>query len=154
MKNHHYLEGVSISRVTEYTPDIAAGIGALLPRVWEGFDGAPIAREVLEFIINSPERDQFIATKLGRVIGMANVTLHISPSGSEGWLTDFVTSPDPTVRGQGVGRLLFEEVLKWCDDRSVGLGFTAKDPATHPIYEALGATQDFHTTRFSVQRRV
>jgi hypothetical protein len=36
---------VSISRLTEYTPDIAAGIGALLPEVWEDFDGEPMARE-------------------------------------------------------------------------------------------------------------
>lgn len=148
----HKLD-VSISRLTEYTPEVAAGIGALLPEVWEGFDGQPMARETLEFIIKSPERDQFIATKLGRVVGMANVTLHVSPSGTEGWLTDFVTSPDPTIRGQGIGRLLFDEVLKWCDERHVGLGLTAKDPSTHPIYEALGASRDFATTRFSVQPR-
>ncbi|MGB4759063.1 MAG: GNAT family N-acetyltransferase [Candidatus Saccharimonadales bacterium] len=108
-----------------------------------------MAKEALEFIINSPDRDQIIATQLGKVVGMATVTLHVTPSGTEGWLNDFITSPDPGIRGHGVGRRIFDEVMDWCNERDVALGFTSMDPAVHPIYKALGATPDYTTTRFS-----
>ncbi len=140
---------IIVSRVTEYTDDIAANIGALLPQVWDSYDGKPMARKALEYIISSSDRDQMIATRRGRVVGIATVTLHVTPSGSEGWLNDFITSPDPSVRGHGVGRMLFDEAMRWCSEREVGLSFTSMDPAMHPIYEALGAAPDYVTTRFS-----
>lgn len=140
---------IIVSRLSEYTAEVAADIGALVPHVRSDYNGEPIAKASLEFIISSPDRDLIVATRQSRIIGMAAVTLHVTPSGTEAWLNDFVTSPDPSVRGQGVGRLVFDEVMNWCHERDITLGFTARDPRVHPIYEALGATPDYVTTRFS-----
>lgn len=140
---------ITVSRLTEYTDEIAAGIGALLPQVWDGYSGKPMAKEALEYIINSTDREQIIATRLGQVVGIATVTIHVTPSGTEGWLNDFMVSPDPAVRGHGVGRMIYDDILDWCSERGITLAFTSKDPEVHPIYAALGATPDYVTTRFS-----
>ena len=125
----------------EYSPELAAGIGQLLPALSERHSGEPVPRELLEAIIDSPDRDQFVAEMAGRIVGTGTLNLIVGPMGKKAYLEDFVTSPDEQVRSKAVGYQIWEAMRQWCVAREVDLEFTSKPERAeaHRFYQRQGA---------------
>jgi GNAT superfamily N-acetyltransferase len=135
------VEDVSVRIVDEYTPEVAVGIGSLLPALSSSRTGEPVNEDLLRAIIESPDRDQFVAEQHGRIVGAATLNLVMGPMGRKAWLEDFVTSSDESVRGKGVGFKLWSAMKDWCLSRDVYLEFTSRPSRTeaHAFYERQGA---------------
>ncbi|MCA9329518.1 GNAT family N-acetyltransferase, partial [Candidatus Saccharibacteria bacterium] len=97
-KENHLIE-----RVTEATAEVSSGIGQLMPDLSERLQNEPVDMDLLASIIESPDRDLFLARVEGRIVGSAVMNLIVFTSGKKAWLEDFVVSQDPAIRGTGVG---------------------------------------------------
>lgn len=114
-------------------------------------EGKPLDKNLLNRILFYPDYEQLVARINGRIVDAATLSVVIGlGSGSTGYLNDFVT--DPEHRGQGIGDILWEEIVKWCHDRDIDLTFTSK-PAredAHRFYLRHGAEIQ-ETTVFKVR---
>ena len=131
----------SIERVPEVSFEIAKGIGELMPDLSTRISAEPIAEDLLRQIIESPDRDLFIARLNGRIVGSAVMNLIVFTSGKKAWLEDFVVSADESIRGSGVGYALWQEIVRWSREHEAPLELTsAPTRATaHKFYQRQGA---------------
>jgi GNAT superfamily N-acetyltransferase len=133
---------IEVEQVCEYSPEIAAGIGALMPDLNPQLSDQPISEDVLRKTIESADREQLIARLNGRIVGAATLNLIYGPAeGKRGWLEGFVVSSAQNVRGQGVGYKLWQEMEKWCEERSATLCFISHPERVeaHDFYDRQGA---------------
>lgn len=122
-------DGVQVERLEVYDFDAAAGIGRLMPYLSDRLDDHPIAEETLRAIIESPWHEQLIARLDGRIVGAATLSVVMNAgAGPNSHLGDFIV--DPTVRGQGIGDALWNEVITWCRERKADLEFTSHPSRT------------------------
>lgn len=130
-----------VERLQSVQAEDAEHIGALLQDLSERHDGQPIPLERLAAIVDSPDRDQFVARLHGRIVGCATLNLIVGTMGSKAWLEDFVVSSDADVRGRGIGYALWQELTTWCNERQVPLQFSSHPDRTdaHVFYERQGA---------------
>jgi len=133
---------VRVEKVTDYTDGVAAGIGKLMPDLSPNLSGEPIPEQRLRAIIESPDREQFIALLHTKIVGAATLNLIIGPAGKKAWLEDFVTSSDENIRGKGAGHRIWQELIKWCKEQGVDLSFTSNPnrQEAHSFYKRQGAT--------------
>ncbi len=139
-----------VERLGEFSEEDAAGIGRLMPFLSERLSIEPMDADILRDIIRSPFHEQLVARLEGRIVGAATMNLLMGPGTQrEGYLEDFVT--DPTVRGQGIGDKVWQEMVRWCEERGVNLGFTSHSArqTAHRFYLNHGA-QIRETTVFHV----
>lgn len=117
---------IVVGPVTEYSEAVVSGINILLPQLDPKFGNNSMTRELLEERIACPTADQFIATRNGEVIGSGVMSVvHGSLAGKRGHLEDFIVSED--ARGTGVGKMLWEQFIAWCNDRGLkALGFDSE----------------------------
>ena len=104
-----------IIKLTEYTPEIATRVRELLIQLSRsGKDRGEIPEQWFKDLIASPYHDMLLAVDDdGKIIGIATLSVTMGPiTRKNAYLEDFVT--DSTVRGQGVGSALWNEMLKWC----------------------------------------
>jgi GNAT superfamily N-acetyltransferase len=132
-------EEIHVERLTSYTPDVAEGIGRLMPYLSERLTDTPMDEELLRAIIESPHHDQLVARLDSRIVGAATLSVIMGPAaGKQGYLNDFVTE-----RGtKGVGSLIWSEMEEWCKDQGIDLlNFTSKQDrlTAHLFYEYRGA---------------
>ena len=131
-----------MERVDEYSDDIAEAIGRLMPFLSKRSNGEPIPEEVLRKIIESPDREQFVARLEGRIVGSAVLNTIVGNLHQKAWLEDFVT--DSEVRGQGIGDKIWQDMITWCQEKGLKvLDFTSGIERTdeHSFYIAHGAQQ-------------
>lgn len=141
-----------ISRLTEYSEKDAKDLGRLMTYLSDRFGDQPVDRELLEAIISSPYHEQLVARHQERIVGAATLSIVMGVgAGKVGYLMDFVT--DPEVRGQGVGKKLWAEMMSWCNENNVRLTFTSRPErvAAHEFYLSNGA-EIKDTTVFSVEQ--
>ena len=103
-----------VSRVTEYSPELAQRVRELLIQLSRsGKDKGEVPEEWFLDIINSPWHDLLVALDDdGRVIGMASLSVSMGPGISKNaYLEDFVV--DSEARTGGVGSALWDEMLAW-----------------------------------------
>jgi GNAT superfamily N-acetyltransferase len=135
-------QAVRVERLVDYSDRAAAGIGELMPDLSDRLSDDPIPEERLRAIIESPDRDQFVAYMHSKIVGAATLNLIVGTVGKKAWLEDFVTSSAEDVRGAGVGHSIWLELLEWCRERDVeNLSFTS-NPArneAHRFYLRQGA---------------
>lgn len=133
--------GISVERLTEYSDEVATDLGQLMPHLSERLTDTPLSEEVLRKIIESPYHDQLVARMNGRIVGSATLSLIMSPELPKplAWLGAFVTHPD--ARGRGVGDVMWQELLVWCEEHEANLGFTSHPSRelAHRFYKAHGA---------------
>lgn len=67
--------------------------------------------EALERIVQSPSSELFIL-RGEEVVGMLTIGIYSSPTGRKVWVEDVVV--DSRWRGQGLGRELINEAIKYC----------------------------------------
>lgn len=105
------LEGVEISTVTEFDPNLAIDLGNLRAEAFGKSKAEPADWGYLAAIVDSPDREQFVARQAGNLVGAATVNLLVQPWKVKTFLDFFMVSDD--VRGQGVGHDLFTAVCDW-----------------------------------------
>lgn len=132
---------VNLERLAAYTHEDAADIGRLMPFLSQRMEDKPMSEVLLTQIIESPYHEQIVARLNNKIIGTATLSIIMGPAvGKQARLEGFVT--DPQIRGQGIGTLIWEEILRWCNEHDVDLEFTsnAKRKTAHDFYLARGAT--------------
>lgn len=130
-----------IEKVAEVSVQLAIDIGALMPDLSDSLPSDPVELDLLAAIIDSPDRDLFVARVNGKLVGSAVIN-HISfTSGKKAWLEDFVVSSDESIRDTGVGYALWQEIVVWSSDRKAPLEFTsaATRKKAHEFYHRQGA---------------
>lgn len=131
---------VYVERLTDYRTEDAAGIGRLMPFLSDRFSDEPMDEAILRAIIDSPHHEQLVARLDGMIVGAATMNLLMGPGvGKQGYLEDFVT--DEEVRGQGIGRRVWDGMLEWCHEQGVDFRFTSNPgrSAAHEFYLRRGA---------------
>lgn len=100
--------------LTEYSPETATRIRELLIQLSRsGKDKGEIPKEWFDDVIASPWHDLLLALDDNdKIIGIASLSVVMGAGiRKNAYLEDFVT--DQTVRGQGVGSALWDEILNW-----------------------------------------
>jgi len=142
------ISDIKVERLAGFTDDDAIELGRLMPFLSDKFTAVSISRELLEEIVRSPYHDQLIARVEGRIVGAATLSIVMGAgAGREGYLQDFVTHPQ--FRGQGIGDAIWNEIMAWCQEHDVDLGFTShpRRQDAHRFYLSHGA-QIRETTAF------
>lgn len=141
---------MKIIKLTKYTPEIATRIRELLIQLSRsGKDRGEIPEQWFKDLIASPYHDMLLAVDDdGKIIGIATLSVTMGPiTRKNAYLEDFVT--DSTVRGQGVGSALWNEMLKWCAEKDCGnLVFTCGEgrESAQEFYKHHGA--EIYDTNF------
>lgn len=149
---------VTVRAVDHYSPEIAAGIGLLMPDLSSARGPQPVSRQHLEAQVQSPLHDQLIAEQAGRIVGAAAISLVLGAleDNTKVQLEDFVVSSDESVRGMGVGFALWSSVVDWAQERGARkLSFTSHSSrvAAHAFYLRQGAvTRDTTSFEYVIQR--
>lgn len=103
---------LEIGPMTEYDAELAAAMGKLICDLQFDYDGAPVSRESIEEIIESPWHDILLAFDGDKLVGMASVSVVMGTLiGRNECLEDFVVSSE--CQGKGVGSQLWEAILEW-----------------------------------------
>ena len=128
--------------VTEYEPELAEAMGKLRQQLSKRHDGSPIAREVIEELIESPYHDIIIAEDDGKIVGMTIVSIVMATLDRNVYMEDLVVSSE--CRGKGVGGKLLDAVKKWGSEHGCRrLEFTSssreKKVGAKGFYESHGA---------------
>jgi hypothetical protein len=127
-------EQIKVERVLEYSDEVAAGIGKLMPYLNPEFSHEPVSEERLKAIIESSDREQFVALLHGKIVGAATLNIIVGIAGEKAWLEDFVAP--------GAGYPIWQEMLEWCREKGVNkLGFTSSPTRkeAHSFYTRQGA---------------
>ncbi|MBR0403189.1 GNAT family N-acetyltransferase [Candidatus Saccharibacteria bacterium] len=115
-----------IKRLTEYTPEVAEAVRGLLVELSRsGKDRGEIPKEWFLEVIDSPYHDLILATNGDAILGMAVVSVTMGAIVRKNvYLEDFVVTE--RARGQGVGGLIWDEILRWGQEKGAGeLEFTS-----------------------------
>ena len=152
---------MQITKLTKYDPATATRIRELLIQLSRsGKDRGEIPREWFEDLIASPFHDMLLAiddtdksapesAELGgHLVGIATLSAIMGPIVRRlAYLEDFVT--DESVRGQGVGSLLWAAMLDWSrEHQCTELNFTSGSgrEAAWAFYHKKGA--EIYDTNF------
>lgn len=108
---------MKIERVKEYSVETAERLRELVRQLSRsGKDKGEIPEEWFKEVIESPWHDILVAVDDGQIVGMANVSVLMGAGiGKNVYLEDFVT--DTSVRGKGVGSMLWEAILEWGEEK-------------------------------------
>lgn len=134
-ENSFYVE-----RVSEYDPEVATGIGQLMPDLSERKTAEPVPQEVLKALVTSPDADMFIAYQGSRIVGAVTIHKLVGFYDTRAILQSFVTSQE--VRGQGAGYALWCELLEWCRNHQIKRLVWMSNPnraEAHAFYDRQGA---------------
>lgn len=141
---------MNIKPLTEYTPETADRIRELLIQLSRsGKDRGEIPKKWFDDLIASNSHDMLIAyDEDGSIVGIATLSIIMGPIVRKmAYLEDFVT--DKSVRGQGVGDALWQEMLKWAKEKGcTELNFTSGQgrEAAQAFYQKRGA--EIYDTNF------
>lgn len=141
---------MNIKPLTEYTPETANRIRELLIQLSRsGKDRGEIPEQWFNDLIASNSHDMLIAyDEDGNIIGIATLSIIMGPIVRKmAYLEDFVT--DESVRGQGVGDALWQEMLKWAKEKGcTELNFTSGQgrEKAQAFYQKRGA--EIYDTNF------
>ena len=141
---------MKVIKLTKHTPETANRIRELLIQLSRsGKDRGEIPEAWFTDLINSPYHDMLLAIDDDdKIIGIATLSVTMGPiTRKNAYLEDFVT--DSSVRGQGIGSALWDEMLKWSAEKGCGnLCFTCGHgrEAAQEFYKHKGA--EIYDTNF------
>ena len=142
---------IEVYAVSEYSTEIAAGIGLIMPDLSSKFSSEPMDEAELREIIESPFHDQLVAEAQGKIVGAATMNLILGTR--KAWLENFVVSESEDVRGKGVGFELWKGIIGWSHDHHAkSLEFTSNKAreAAHKFYIRQGVKIN-DTTPFKLE---
>lgn len=141
---------MNITILKSYTPETATRVRELLIQLSRSKkDRGEIPREWFNELIASPYHDMLLAIDdAGHIQGIATLSIIMGPIVQKiAYLEDFVT--DESVRGQGVGSLLWDAMLDWAKEKGcTELNFTSGKgrEAAWAFYQKKGA--EIYDTNF------
>ena len=141
---------MNIKPLTEYNPKTANRIRELLIQLSRsGKDRGEIPEQWFNDLIASNNHDMLIAyDEDDNIIGIATLSIIMGPIVRKmAYLEDFVT--DESVRGQGIGDALWQEMLKWAKEKGcTELNFTSGQgrEKAQAFYQKRGA--EIYDTNF------
>ena len=141
---------MKVIKLTKYTPETANRIRELLIQLSRsGKDRGEIPEAWFTDLIKSPYHDMLLAIDDNdKIIGIATLSVTMGPiTRKNAYLEDFVT--DSSVRGQGIGSALWDEMLKWSAEKGChNLCFTCGHgrEASQEFYKRRGA--EIYDTNF------
>lgn len=102
----------------EYSHEAAAEIGRLMQALDPTFSGEPIPEARLRRIVESPYHEQLIATRYGRIVGAATMTMVFEPGFDQhGYLGGVIV--DPNIRRAGIGTRVMDAMVRWGQENGV-----------------------------------
>lgn len=134
---------MKISVLMEYDADIAEQMGKLLMDLSSHYEGEPVAREVIEDIIESPWHDIIVMMDEDKLVAMASVSVIMGSLINKNlYLEDFVVSSE--YQHQGLGTQMFEAIMAWGKRKGCRrLEFTSsgkgKKAGAVKFYQKMGA---------------
>lgn len=134
---------MKISVLMEYDADIAEQMGKLLMDLSSHYEGEPVAREVIEDIIESPWHDIIVMMDEDKMVAMASVSVIMGSLINKNlYLEDFVVSSE--YQHQGLGTQMFEAIMAWGKRKGCRrLEFTSsgkgKKAGAVKFYQKMGA---------------
>lgn len=134
---------MKISALMEYDADIAEQMGKLLMDLSSHYEGEPVAREVIEDIIESPWHDIIVMMDEDKLVAMASVSVIMGSLINKNlYLEDFVVSSE--YQHQGLGTQMFEAIMAWGKRKGCRrLEFTSsgkgKKAGAVKFYQKMGA---------------
>jgi len=134
------VEGLQVVRVDEYSDELAAGYGQLMPELSPKHTDEPVSKQRLRRIINSPDRELFIATVGERIIGSVTMNTIVKPTNEFGWFDNFVVVEE--FQGTTVAFALWRQTLQWCREQGLSyFEFTSnrRRERAHKFYPRQGA---------------
>lgn len=140
---------IKITKLTEYTPELAQSVrGLLIELSRSGKDKGEIPESWFNDVIDSPFHDMLLAYNNDELIGIATLSIINGPGARKSaYLEDFVVSSK--VRGQGVGKMMWNEMLNWGKEKGAGkLVFTCGKgrESSQEFYKKQGA--EIYETNF------
>ncbi len=131
-----------IKTLTNYNPEIAQQIRELLIQLSRsGKDKGEIPEQWFNDIINSPWHDLLYAEENDKILGIACMSVTMGPGiRKNAYLEDFVI--DDTIRGKGIGTLLWNAMLDWAKEKGCkNLEFTCGNgrETSQEFYKNRGA---------------
>ena len=104
---------IRVERLTKYSPEVAMRTRELLIQLSRsGKDKGEIPESWFQEIIASPSHDLLVAYDDEQVIGIATMSVVMGAGiRKNAYLEDFVV--DSSIRTQGVGSALWDEMIKW-----------------------------------------
>ena len=131
-----------VEKLTKYDVEVAERVRELLIQLSRsGKDKGEIPEEWFQEVIDSRWHDLLLAYDGDRVVGCATLSVVMGAGiRKNAYLEDFVT--DASVRGQGVGKLLWEAMLEWMREKGVTrMEFTCGQgrEAAQGFYKSRGA---------------
>ncbi|MEV6361396.1 GNAT family N-acetyltransferase [Nocardia asteroides] len=138
-------EAVVIDIVTEADEQTLHSLTALLPQL--SATAAPLTRDRLEEVIDSPATRLLTARVDGTIVGALTLVMYPIPTGLRARIEDVVV--DQASRGLGAGRALTTAALTIAKDhgaRTVDLTSTPTKAAANHLYQQLGFTARQSTT--------
>jgi ribosomal protein S18 acetylase RimI-like enzyme len=122
---------VEIEKVQFATPEVVAGLNALLPQL--SSQPATLTIDDVERMLHSEAATLFVATENGVVLGTLTLIIFSIPTGRRGWIEDVVV--DQGARGAGVGEKLTNAAI----DEARVRGVRSLDLTSRPSREAANA---------------
>lgn len=137
------MDMIKVEKLTSYSADDAAGIGALRPYLVPNASRDPVDEQFLREIIESAGSEQLVARLAGsdQIIGTATLTIvRGALTKRKGWLEDFVSDPGSGL--SGVGQAVWDAIGDWCRENNIDLEFTSNKTRliARAFYAKNGAT--------------
>lgn len=137
---------IEVKRVKEFSPELAIGLGKLMPALSSKMNDSPISQQVIERIAESDYHQLFVAYDGDQIVGASVLSLVMGidknfVNGPNAYLESFVV--DSTIQGKGIGSIIWDDMLSWCKEKSVNkMEFTsnAKRVSAHAFYAKKGAS--------------
>lgn len=136
---------IEVKRVKEFSDELAAGIGQLMPALSGKMTEEPISKQVIENITKSDYHQLFVAYDDDKIVGTSVLSLVMGidknfVNGPNAYLESFVV--DASIQGKGIGSKIWDEMLIWCNEKNVNkMEFTSnkKRLSAHAFYAKKGA---------------
>jgi ribosomal protein S18 acetylase RimI-like enzyme len=141
---------VTVSEVTEMTPDLVEAFARLVPQL--SSSSPPPDRAELAQIVDSPASVLLVARDPGgTIVGSLTLALFRVPTGVRAWIEDVVV--DERSRGSGAGEALVTAAVRRADAsgaKTVDLTSRPSREAANRLYVRLGfQTRTTNVYRFS-----
>ena len=130
---------INVYQVTESSPAILRQLKNLLIELHPGVATFNLKEDIFKLLIKSNDKALFVAEIDNKIVGTATLNTIYGLTNNKAWLRDFIVKKG--YRKQGVGGILWQEIIKWCDDRGLDLIFSTNQDniEAQRFYQKQGA---------------
>ena len=129
-----------ITQATHYSEPLRQRLEELLNQLTP--QPSTLSEQTLRAVLNDSASRLYLLEEENRVVGMLTLGIHVSPTGSKGWIEDVVV--DDACRGRGYGRMLVAHAIEEAKRAGVKQLMLTSNPlrvAANKLYQAMGFEQ-------------